>query len=209
MALNCQRLRGCSFDPNVKLFVSCIISIALSRRVGEPSPLCVDRGYLPFLSAGVKPACRRLYCRFPSQPLRGTLFAHVHDTLTPRTPLPFPGTTPSPSRCPRTRCVRWLALAARAQTLKLETENEVKFNNSYQALYRQLKDVYSKIGATDFFGVVGEKFVYSRHEKVKNKRVLSGRRTRVSRRYQQASALAAVIFVLCESLAQILALGGE
>lgn len=53
------------------------------------------------------------------------------------------------------------------QALKTETENEVKFNNSYQALYRQLKDVYTKIGATDFFGVVGEKFVYSRHEKVR------------------------------------------
>lgn len=51
--------------------------------------------------------------------------------------------------------------------LKTETENEVKFNNSYQALYRQLKDVYAKVGATDFFGVVGEKFVYSRHEKVR------------------------------------------
>eukprot|EP00903_Cladosiphon_okamuranus_P016409 g15130.t1 len=54
---------------------------------------------------------------------------------------------------------------AAKDALKTETENEVKFNNSYQALYRQLKDVYTKIGATDFFGVVGEKFVYSRHEK--------------------------------------------
>ncbi|CAN0348730.1 unnamed protein product, partial [Hapterophycus canaliculatus] len=51
------------------------------------------------------------------------------------------------------------------QALNVETENEIKFNNSYQALYRQLKDVYTKIGATDHFGVVGEKFVYSRHEK--------------------------------------------
>lgn len=52
------------------------------------------------------------------------------------------------------------------QALNLETETEVKYNNSYQALYRQLKDVFTKIGATDFFGVVGEKFVYTRHEKV-------------------------------------------
>lgn len=56
--------------------------------------------------------------------------------------------------------------ACRRQVLEIKTENEVKFNKSYQALYRQLKDVYTKIGATDFFGVVGEKFIYSRHEKV-------------------------------------------
>lgn len=53
------------------------------------------------------------------------------------------------------------------QVLKTETENEVKFDKSYQALYRQLKDVYTKCGATDFFGVVGEDFVYARHEKVR------------------------------------------
>ena len=63
-------------------------------------------------------------------------------------------------------CVR----APGAQALKVETENEIKFNNSYQALYRQLKDVYTKIGATDFFGVVGEKFFFSRHEKVRKER---------------------------------------
>ncbi|CAM9805592.1 unnamed protein product [Pylaiella littoralis] len=55
---------------------------------------------------------------------------------------------------------------AAAEVLKTETENEVKFDKSYQALYRQLKDVYTKCGATDFFGVVGEDFVYARHEKV-------------------------------------------
>eukprot|EP00752_Nemacystus_decipiens_P008554 g7641.t1 len=54
---------------------------------------------------------------------------------------------------------------AAKEALNLETETEQKFNNSYQALYRQLKDVYTKIGATDFFGVVGEKFAYNRHEK--------------------------------------------
>ncbi|CAM9981351.1 unnamed protein product [Ectocarpus sp. 6 AP-2014] len=54
---------------------------------------------------------------------------------------------------------------AAEEALNLETETEVKYNKSYQALYRQLKDVFTKIGATDFFGVVGEKFVYTRHEK--------------------------------------------
>lgn len=62
--------------------------------------------------------------------------------------------------------VRRLLSVTWGQALKTETENEIKFNNSYQALYRQLKDVYTKIGATDHFGVVGEKFVYSRHERV-------------------------------------------
>ncbi|CBN77860.1 co-chaperone grpE family protein [Ectocarpus siliculosus] len=54
---------------------------------------------------------------------------------------------------------------AAEEALNLATETEVKYNKSYQALYRQLKDVFTKIGATDFFGVVGEKFVYTRHEK--------------------------------------------
>ncbi|CAB1113352.1 unnamed protein product [Ectocarpus sp. CCAP 1310/34] len=54
---------------------------------------------------------------------------------------------------------------AAEEALNLETETEVKYNKSYQALYRQLKDVFTKVGATDFFGVVGEKFVYTRHEK--------------------------------------------
>lgn len=53
-----------------------------------------------------------------------------------------------------------------AQDLKLETENEVKFNNSYQSMYRQLKDVYSKIGASNYFAVVGEVYEWFRHEKV-------------------------------------------
>ncbi|CAM9306797.1 unnamed protein product, partial [Laminaria digitata] len=52
------------------------------------------------------------------------------------------------------------------QELTLETENEIKFNGNYQALYRQLKDVFTKIGATDFFGVVGEKFDSRRHIKM-------------------------------------------
>lgn len=53
------------------------------------------------------------------------------------------------------------------QRLNLETENEIKFNRNYQALYKQLKDVYTKIGASDFYGVVGEKFEWRRHEKVR------------------------------------------
>lgn len=52
------------------------------------------------------------------------------------------------------------------QELKVETENEIKFNKSYQALYRQLQVTYTKLGATDFYGVVGEKFDARRHQKV-------------------------------------------
>lgn len=52
------------------------------------------------------------------------------------------------------------------QSIKLETENEIKFNNSYQSLYRQLKDVYTKSGASNYFAVEGEKYDWMRHEKV-------------------------------------------
>ncbi|KAG5192137.1 GrpE-domain-containing protein [Tribonema minus] len=50
--------------------------------------------------------------------------------------------------------------------LKLETEQEQMFNSNYQALYRQLADVYTKLGVTDFFGVQGETYDGIRHEKV-------------------------------------------
>ena len=63
----------------------------------------------------------------------------------------------------RSCCV---AFPVGVQKLTLETENEIKFNSNYQALYRQLKEVYAKIGASDFYGVVGENFESRRHEKV-------------------------------------------
>ena len=87
--------------------------------------------------------------------------------LTPPSPLPSPyppfPTLPPPSVIPSLgpRCTTFFE-----QELTLETENEIKFNGNYQALYRQLKDVYTKIGASDFFGVVGEKFDSRRHIKV-------------------------------------------
>ncbi|CAN0110963.1 unnamed protein product, partial [Discosporangium mesarthrocarpum] len=52
------------------------------------------------------------------------------------------------------------------EVLSLQTENERKFNSNYQAMYRQLKEVFAKIGATDYFAAVGEKYNVLRHDKV-------------------------------------------
>lgn len=51
--------------------------------------------------------------------------------------------------------------------MKLETETEVKYSGNYQAIYRQLDVVYEKIGASDFYAVVGEKFDVRRHQRVR------------------------------------------
>lgn len=49
----------------------------------------------------------------------------------------------------------------------LETENEIRFNGNYQAMYRQMKEVFANLGACDFYGVVGEAFDARRHQKVR------------------------------------------
>lgn len=62
------------------------------------------------------------------------------------------------------------------QDLPLSTENEEKFHRNYQSLYRQLKTVYDKIGATEFSPAIREPFDPVRHEKVVVYRIFPKRR---------------------------------